>query len=318
MGGCHSSAALDPVEATGGAAPVFWSPEREQEKRLAKLKELRAKQEEEIERATGHLRRPSGTDLRSGRRSSSALSPHSKASQPQPQPQPLATEAVEVKKVEEEKSADDVHISSPRPVPAISIPSHTQLPSSAPLSPVSSAPSSASSSALRHHRSASQQQSSGSGPLSSTPATPSSTRRTSAPGTPGRTVRKGEWDYAGLPGARPTAARSESAEGAMNAEPMTAAVRGSSSSSGSSASSGVQRHVRAPTMDSVSEPAAEEKEQPEEGQQQQQVVYGGVAAVSKVSSGDAASGVFGVKLRRVQREVDAPPASSSAAAAVAS
>ena len=58
MGACNSSAALDPVDVTGdGSAPVFWSPEREQEKRAAKLRETQQKQQREIERATGHLKK---------------------------------------------------------------------------------------------------------------------------------------------------------------------------------------------------------------------------------------------------------------------
>ena len=58
MGACNSSAALDPTDvACDGTAPVYWSPERDAEKRAAKLRETRQKQQAEIERATGHLKK---------------------------------------------------------------------------------------------------------------------------------------------------------------------------------------------------------------------------------------------------------------------
>ena len=70
MGACNSSAALDPADVTGdGSAPVFWSPERDQEKRAAKLREIQQQQQAEIERATGHLKK--GT---AGRRSTMSKS----------------------------------------------------------------------------------------------------------------------------------------------------------------------------------------------------------------------------------------------------
>ena len=61
MGACSSSAALDPADISGdGSTPVYWSPERDQEKRLAKLRETAIEQQAEIERATGHLKKASG------------------------------------------------------------------------------------------------------------------------------------------------------------------------------------------------------------------------------------------------------------------
>ena len=301
MGACHSESATDPVETAAGAPPpVYWSPEKEQEKRAAKLKELRIRQEEEIERATGHLRKPSAHDHR--RRSSTGLSLNSMASSVQSH----AASAADVKAVEEEKTAADggVVISSPRPVPHLTISAaHAQQPSSNPLSPASTP-----SSPLRHNRSANSQVS---GQVHSTSATPSSAaRRTSAPSTPGRAARKADWDYEGLPGARPTSSPPDGAEAETKAEVKTEPTTTAPVLGSTSTVSRVQRHVRAPTMEAVREPVGEEKEQEQPKTQAE-------SAVSKLTPDDA-SAVFGVKLRRVQRDVAAPPAPPSPAAAVAS
>ena len=70
MGACSSSAAHAPADVAGdGTAPVYWSPERDAEKRVAKLRETQQKQQAEIERATGHLKKHTA-----GRRSTASKS----------------------------------------------------------------------------------------------------------------------------------------------------------------------------------------------------------------------------------------------------
>ena len=234
------------------------------EKRLARIKELQEQQQRDIERATGHLRRAS-SDPRTHR------SPSHTARSPPPS----------ARKEEEEKTSIDVVISSPRPVAAVSVVS-TTLPLSAPSTPQSSAQSFTS--VQRHQRS-------GSAQSTSTPPTASSSRRTSTPATPDRSSRKSDWDYEGLPGARPGLTRSPSADGPSSPE----ATSPTPARSDSAVPAVPQRLARVVTMETVSEPG--EREGPRK-RSAGTAVGDSESAVSRPTPGEASS-AFGLTLKKV-------------------
>ena len=116
MGACSSSAALDPVDVTGdGTAPVYWSPERDAEKRAAKLRETQQKQQAEIQRATGHLKKHAA-----GRRSTISKSKEEEKQQADEQSTNQAKSTVQPARLSRTSRPASVSFPSPLPTAVLS------------------------------------------------------------------------------------------------------------------------------------------------------------------------------------------------------